>query len=229
MSALQIILLLIFGWLLNYGYSKIFQHTQEKAHDAEVDRYARIGARNNSFYFHAIAYCKENDIPFTTYDSDEDSSLNQIEFTYEHYNRIRIYPDEKQHSLFHIEMVTLGVDSDNPIIDQTFDALRKRHSDVFFGSMMSRSGIKWITVDCTMEADASEEDARNYISGFIDDVLNPATIELRQDFDKRNADLKTEKYHWGLDRKKIVEKLKEAESKLPDLQHIKPKSVIRSQ
>lgn len=201
-------LILLFVFLVIYvikeynkGEDDHYEPRNEKERKEFVKELSQKGAKQKSFYYHAMAWCMENGIPGKYHINERNPKKKKFLFRYDEETEVHVYLDKND--IWNIQIVAvLGVDRDNQVAEEIIDQIKGKHPDIIFDRHFSNNHdniIKWFDIGCTMDVDAAKEDARYYIPGFIEDVLLSVREEVNAEFIKRNKDLRMNRYYYNID------------------------------
>lgn len=193
-----LVLWIIVDW--NKGEDDYKQPESEAERKRMVKQLAEKGVSQNSMYYHTMAWCMENNISGKYHISNGNPASKRFLFNYDEETEVHVFLDTL--GIWNIRMVASeGVDRDNQDAEEIIDKLKEKHPEIIFDRIYSKKDgniIKWYTIGCTMDVDATKEDARYYVPGFVEDVLKPVNKELEAAFLKRSKETAMPRHYYYL-------------------------------
>lgn len=149
---------------------------------ARVYELAAMGQDKHSFYYHALAYCEENRLEAFTPMTGGREDQAGVFFWIDGENSVRVYTNEKEEQCICINNALVIMPQDS-VIDDAIEVVSGRHPDVrIYIEDVKSQERRTVVVECTMEADPTEPDARLYIPSFVSNVLLPVKNDLRKEY-----------------------------------------------
>lgn len=158
------------------------EETDDSPDMSRVYELAAMGQDKHSFYYHALAYCEENRLETFTPMMGGREDQAGVFFRTDDENSVRVYTNENDEQCICIYNALVIMPQDS-VIDDAIEVVSERHPDVrIYIEDVKSEERRTVVVECTMDADPTEPDARLYIPGFVSNVLLPVKNDLKNEY-----------------------------------------------